>query len=181
MMNIKENIKRNDQNDLMKFVSAIITDAEGRPLVLKRLETLKLDPGKYDMCSGHMKQGECPMQAMYREIREEIGMETHNVTKMEYLGKIKTPHPKFVDTFTNIYNIETNLTIEEINERIKNTQPREMEYGKFLKNIDMLRKIQKQTDYIRTVYTKETEEIYQTLEKKINFRKELKESKCEEK
>ena len=67
--------------DKLEFVSAIITDKEKRPLILKRCNNLRLDPGKYDMCSGHMKNGEIPLQSMYRELNEELGMEPNNILK----------------------------------------------------------------------------------------------------
>ena len=38
------------------------------------LVSKKLDPGKYDFCSGHMKDGEIPLQSMYRELKEEMGL-----------------------------------------------------------------------------------------------------------
>lgn len=50
-------------------------------LLLKRRKDLKLDPGKYDLCSGHMKEEEVPTQTMYREIREEIGVKQEEIKR----------------------------------------------------------------------------------------------------
>lgn len=172
---------RNAQNDTLEFVSTIITDKQGRPLLLKRLDTLKLDPGKYDMCSGHMKKGECPMQSMYRELREEVGMMHYDMLQVSKLGDIATPHPMFQNTICHMYHIITNLTEEQINENIEKTEDREMEYGKFLNNIDELRTLQRDTSSFRTPYTKEMEHIYQLVEEKVEDRKEWKERECEEK
>ena len=171
----------NTKNDIIEFVSAIITNKDGNPLVIKRLDTLKLDPGKYDMCSGHMKKRECPMQSMYRELMEEVGIEHYDIQKMEHLGDIPTPHPKFPNTVTHIYHVLIDLELEEINRRIEKTQDREMDFALYLENVDALRRMQKETKTIRIEYTEETEKIYQLLEKKLKDRKELEESKCEEK
>jgi len=172
---------KNAQNDTLEFVSTIITDKQGRPLLLKRLDTLKLDPGKYDMCSGHMKKGECPMQSMYRELREEVGMMHYDMLQVNKLGDIATPHPMFQNTICHMYHIITNLTEKQINENIEKTPDREMEYGRFLNNMDELRALQKDTTSFRALYTKEMEHVYQLVEKKMEDRKEWKERECEEK
>ena len=171
----------NTKNDIKEFVSAIITNKNGNPLIIKRLDTLKLDPGKYDMCSGHMKQGECPMQSMYRELMEEVGILPDDIKRMEHLGDIPTPHIKFPNTITHIYNVSIDLQLEEINERIEKTKDREMDFALYLASIDSLRKMEQETKLVRTEYTEEIEKIYQLLEKKLEDRKEKEESKCEEK
>ena len=171
----------NAKNDITEFVSAIITNEQGNPLVIKRLDTLRLDAGKFDMCSGHMKKGECPMQSMYRELSEEIGLKIEDIKYLQHLGDIPTPHDKFPNTKTHIYHVLIDLELEEINNRIVKTKDREMDYALYLASIDKLRKMQQETDLIRTNYTKEMEKIYQLLEQKLNDRKEIKESKCEEK
>lgn len=167
---------KNVQNDILEFVSTIITDKKGRPLLLKRLDTLRLDPGKYDICSGHMKKGECPMQAVYREIREELGMMQDDMLQVNKLGNIIIQN-----TICHMYHVVTNLTEEQINKNIEHTQDREIEYATFLDNINALRNLQKDTTLFRVVYTEEIEHIYQLLEKKLEDRREWKEKECEEK
>ena len=171
----------NDKNDIIEFVSAIITNKDGNPLVIKRLDTLKLDPGKYDMCSGHMKVGEVPMQSVYRELMEEVGISHTDIKRMDKLGDIPTPHPKFPNTKTHIYHVLIDLSIEEINKRIIQTKDREMDFALYLDSINELRKMQTKTNLIRTIYTEEMEKIYQLLEQKLKDRKELEKGKCEEK
>ena len=43
-MNELDKYKLQPKNDITEFVSTVITDLEGRPLILKRSETLKIDP-----------------------------------------------------------------------------------------------------------------------------------------
>lgn len=171
----------NTENDITEFVSTIITNKNGNPLIIRRLDTLQLDPGKFDMCSGYMKNGECPMQSMYRKLMEEVGVLPYDIKRMEHLGDISTPHSKFPDTITHIYHVLIELDREEINRRIEKTKDREMDFALYLRNIDALRKIQKETNLIRINYTEETEKIYQLLEQKLKDRKEMENSKCEEK
>lgn len=134
--------------DKLEFVSAIITNKEGNVLLLKRRDTLPLDPGKYDMCSGHMKNGESPMQSMYREIKEETGIKLEEIKEIEHLGDITTPHPKFPNTITHIYHIIIDLKLQEINEKIKQTEDREMECGIYVKDVDELRKMRTENLYV---------------------------------
>lgn len=163
--------------DKLEFVSAIITDKNKRPLILKRCNNLRLDPGKYDMCSGHMKNGEVPMQSMYRELGEELGMKPDNIIKMQHLKDIQTPHPKLKETISHIYHVETNLTEEQINNSILQIGEREIENVKYLKSIGELMAIQLYTDEFRTPYTKQMDEVYQMLQINLNNRKE---KQCQE-
>lgn len=167
--------------DKIEFVSSIITNKNGNVLLLKRNNTLTLDPGKYDLCSGHMKNGEAPIQSMYRELGEETGIMPYEVNNIEKIGTIHTPHPKFKNTITHMYHIEINFTELEINEKIKLLQEPEMVKAKYIKNIDTLRQIVKRTEMMRTMYTEETNYILQCIQNKLNKRKELEIDICEEK
>lgn len=167
-------------NDKLEFVSAIITNNEGNVLLLKRRNDLKLDPGKYDLCSGHMKEGEVPTQTMYREISEEIGVKQEEIKKIERLGDIKTPHEKLNNTTTHMYLIEIDLSEEEINKRLKSVEEPEMENAQYVKNVNILRNVQKYSDFMRSTYTEELEEVFKTVQERLNDREELKIRRWEE-
>lgn len=166
--------------DKLEFVSAIITNDEGNVLLLKRRKDLKLDPGKYDLCSGHMKEGEVPTQTMYREIVEEIGVKQEEIKKIERLGDIKTPHEKLKNTTTHMYLIQIDLSEEELNRRLKSVEEPEMENAQYVKNINILRNVQKYSDFMRSIYTEELEEVFKTVQEKINDREELRRRQWEE-
>lgn len=166
--------------DKLEFVSAIITNNEGNVLLLKRKKELKLDPGKYDLCSGHMKEGEIPTQTMYREISEEIGIKQQEIKKMERLGDINTPHEKLKNTTTHMYFIEIDLSEKEINKRLKDVEEPEIESAQYIKNINTLRNVQKYSDFMRSIYTEELEKIFRTIQEKLNNREELKIKQWEE-
>lgn len=167
-------------NDKLEFVSSIITNKEGNVLLLKRKDTLTLDPGKYDLCSGHMKTSEVPMQSMLRELREEIGIKQEQIKKIENLGDIKTPHKKFLNTVCHMYHIEIDLTENEINNMLKEVEEPEMESAQYLKDINQLRMIQKYTELMRTTYTEEIDKILKIVQEKLNKRKEMQVCRNEE-
>ena len=164
--------------DKLEIVSAIITNKEGNVLLLKRKDTLKLDPGKYDLCSGHMKTQEVPMQSMLRELKEETGITQEQIKRMDNLGNIKTPHEMFLDTICHMYHIEIDLSIEQINKMIKEVEEPEMERAHYLKDVSELRIIQKYTDFMRTINTEEIEKVLIKLQETLNRRKELKYGLC---
>lgn len=158
--------------DRDEFVSSVITNNEGNVLLLKRKATLKLDPGKYDMCSGHIKKGEIPAQAMIRELGEEIGITIEDILDISKLGKIPTPHQKFRDKMCHMYHIKIDLSLDEIEEKIKKVEEPEMESVIYLENVNELRNMLKTSKEIRNIYTEEVEAILETVEKRLENKKE---------
>ena len=167
--------------DKNEFVSSIITNKKGNVLVLKRRNNLRLDPGKYDFCSGHIKEGEVPMQAMFRELIEEIGLKFEQILYMDKIGTIETPHKKLKETLTHLYHIEIDISEEKLNEMINNVEEPEMEKAIFLKSIDDLEKMQIETDDLRTAYTYEMQIVLEAMKGRVNKRLEKGEKRCEEK
>ena len=167
--------------DKNEFVSCIITNEDGNVLILKRRNDLKLDPGKYDFCSGHMKEGEVPMQTMFRELNEEIGIRPEHIVFKVKLGEIETPHKKLKNTITHLYHVEINLAEDIINEMIKNVKEPEMQKARYVKDIEFIKRVFKETDIFRAEYTNEMAKILDMLTKDIKEREDSKEAKCEEK
>lgn len=166
--------------DKLEFVSSFITNKEGKILLLKRMDNLKLDPGKYDLCSGHIKEGEAPIQAMYREIGEELGIESHQINKLDLMGIIETPHEKLSCTLTHMYEVVVDISEEELNKKVKEVNEPEIESVKYIDNIDILRKMIKQTKDFRTTFTCQLEYCLEAMETRIQMRKEEKKEICQE-
>jgi 8-oxo-dGTP diphosphatase len=63
-------------------VGALVTDDEGRRILLSRR---KFDPeaGKWDVPGGFLEEGEEPLDALRRELREEAGVE---IEPLEFVG-----------------------------------------------------------------------------------------------
>ena len=166
--------------DKLEFVSSIVTDKVGKILIFKRREDLKLDPGKYDFCSGHIKEGEGPIQAMYREMKEELGISFEQIKKMNYLCAIETPHKKFKKTITHIFDVTVNLD-KELDEMIAKVNEPEMQEIMRIDSIEELIKMLSDQDggNCRMEITKELENILKVLEIKLNKRKDEDLRSCE--
>lgn len=76
------------QNKWLQGVSGFVVNEKGEILLEKRTST-GLTPDKIDLVSGHMDKEETPEQAMIRELREEVGIETTKKnSNLEQLGTI---------------------------------------------------------------------------------------------
>ena len=181
MENCNKNELTNENDDRLEFVSSIITNQKGNVLILKRRKDLKLDPGKFDFCSGHMKEGEIPIGTMLRELNEEIGMTTNDILSINKIGDIETPHDKLKETVTHLYHVETNMTLKQINNNIKNMENPEMEKAVYLKSITTLRTVQEDSNLLRSANTKQMKIVLDTMEKRMKNRKEKSKELCEEK
>ena len=158
--------------DKIEFVSCLITNKEGNVIIFKRREDLKLDAGKFDFCSGHIKEGEIPMQSMYRELKEETGLNPEQI-KLQKVGIIGTPHPKFEATLCYAYYGIIDIKIEKLNEMIKSVEEPELEEAFCLENINALRKeMQQENNNYRTNYTKQMQYFLEAIEQKMNEKAE---------
>ena len=156
-----------------EFVSTIITNKEGNVLLLKRRNDLEVDSGKYDLCSGHMKEGEVPMQTIYRKMNEELGIKQEEIKKVEEIADIPTPHRDLKGTTCHMYYVQIDLTAKEINSKLKELKQSEIENTQYIENIGMLRKIQKYTNLMRTEYTDEQDKVFQIMQEKQNRKEEI--------
>ena len=152
--------------DKIEFVSCLITNKEGNVIIFKRRKDLKLDAGKFDFCSGHIKEGEIPMQSMYRELKEETGINPDQIN-LQKVGIIGTPHPKFIETLCYAYYGIIDINIEKLNEMIKSVEEPELEEAFCIEDINTLRKDMQET--------KQMQYFLEAIEQKMN-KKEEKES-----
>ena len=180
MENCNLNGLTNEKDDILEFVSSIITNPKGNVLILKRRKDLKLDPGKFDFCSGHMKKGELPIQSMFRELEEEIGITARDILYMDKVGIIETPHPKLRNTVTHLYHVETDMSLQQINDNIENMKHPEMEKAVYLKDFNTLRTVQEESDLLRTINTRQMGIVLDVMDERIKKRKEVNKELCEE-
>ena len=116
----KEEERTLGENDWLKGVTCFVINEKGEVLVEARANK-GLTPGKHDLCSGHLDNGETETQAMIRELREELGIgieEAMNVIKVtpqgvplgfESKGRIK----KFFITFYCLKRKTSEVTIQK--------------------------------------------------------------------
>ena len=74
----------------------VIDEKEKKTLFEKRGKRF-LDPGKLDLCSGHVKSGEVPTQSMIRELNEELSIKENNSRNVHYLGELRLDYTKLKD------------------------------------------------------------------------------------
>ncbi len=166
----------NINQDKDEFVTTIVINKQGNTFRFIRKNNLKLDAGKKDLISGHIKaNGESPMQAMYREVREETGIEPEEIIECYSLGKISLPHLLLKDKLCYVYCIEIDYTEEELNKSIQEKAlEKEVEKAEKLNNLEeLLVDIKDEKSNWRVYCSKE-------LEEKINIAKKIVSSKKEE-
>lgn len=72
---------------MIKTVSIVVVNEEGKLLALKRGENRKWYPNKWDIVSGKIKDNETSDECFRREIFEELGIE-----EFRYVKKISEPY-----------------------------------------------------------------------------------------
>jgi len=165
---MEELIVRNMQ-DKDEFVSTMVVNKQGKAFSFIRKNNQKLDPGKKDLISGHIKAGgEVPIQAMYRELREEIGIMQEDIQAFYSLGEIKLPHPKLKDKICHSYCVLIDYTKEQLE---KSIQERATE--KELEKVEELESLQALLEDIKNVNSNWRVYCSQELEQKINLAIEL--------
>ncbi len=96
-----------EENLFHRHVSAWIMNYEGKILLQQRAFTKKKNPGKWAKTGGHVDAGESCIDALKREIKEEIGL---NITDIEEINVFKSENPNY---FSHNYIVFTNLNEEE--------------------------------------------------------------------
>ena len=92
-----------------------IMNDKGDFLMQKRSMNKKINPGKWSVTGGAVDIGESPLDCMYRECKEEIGVDL-NPENVELMMSIKRKH-SFIDVFLARENYKCNelkLQIEEV-------------------------------------------------------------------
>lgn len=63
------------KGNYLKGVTCFVVDIETGEVMLEQRKNKGLTPGKIDLVSGHIDNDETPIQAMTRELREEVGID----------------------------------------------------------------------------------------------------------
>lgn len=100
-----------------RITRVILRDENGKILSQLRSKNKKLYPNRWtDSASGHVDEGEDYEDAMVREMREEIGVETN----LKFVGKFLSHHTNFgVETpvfnaiFEGVIDSSTKLNLQE--------------------------------------------------------------------
>ena len=89
----------------IKCCTCFVIDEEENKILFEKRGKRFLDPGKLDLCSGHIRSGEVPIQGMVRELGEELGIPESIARNIHYLGKIDMDYTNLQDE-TNRKNLK---------------------------------------------------------------------------
>ena len=71
----------------IKCCTCFVIDENGKKVLFEKRGKRFLDPGKLDLCSGHVQSGEVPTQSMIRELEEELSIKENDSRNVHYLGE----------------------------------------------------------------------------------------------
>lgn len=88
-----------DEKDIpwIKCVSCLVIDEATKKILWEKRGKRFLDPGKLDLCSGHVQSGEIPLQGMVRELAEELSIGESDSRNLRFLGKINVDYTSLED------------------------------------------------------------------------------------
>lgn len=81
----------------IKCCTCFVIDEDGKKILFEKRGKRFLDPGKLDLCSGHVQSGEVPTQSMIRELDEELSIKENDSRNVHYLGELKIDYTKLKD------------------------------------------------------------------------------------
>jgi 8-oxo-dGTP pyrophosphatase MutT (NUDIX family) len=101
----KEYYSLNGDIPWIKCCTCFVVDQESNKILFEKRGKRFLDPGKLDLCSGHVRSGEVPIQGMVRELGEELNIPESVARNIQYLGKMDVDYTNLEDE-TNRKNLK---------------------------------------------------------------------------
>ncbi len=100
-----------------RIVRIMVEDPDGRMLLQKRSQHVRLFPGCWDpSAGGHVDEGESYEEAAERELREELGISGISLTEMGYYRSDNTVEGRRLNRFNKLYRAiippKTNVTFD---------------------------------------------------------------------
>lgn len=90
--------------------TCFVIDEKTKKILFEKRGNRFLDPGKLDLCSGHIKSGELPFQGMIRELKEELSIPEEISSSIKQLGSMKVDYTSLKDE-TNRKNLKCFVSI----------------------------------------------------------------------
>lgn len=117
-----------------KEVAIILLNDKGEILLQKRSSTKEIEPNKWAWHGGHVIAGETSIEAIIREIKEELGiiLSEDQIELLVELKRDKLPNRQF----TTAYYSVCNLSVEDFN--IQEEELSEVKWFSFKKFKDMI-------------------------------------------
>lgn len=90
--------------------TCFVIDDENKKILFEKRGKRFLDPGKLDLCSGHVQSGEAPFQSMIRELDEELKIGEQDSINIHHLGNIILDYTNLKDE-TNRKSLKCFLSV----------------------------------------------------------------------
>lgn len=152
----------------IKCCSCFVIDPKSKKILFEKRGNRFLDPGKLDLCSGHIRSGEIPLQGMVRELREELSIGEDDSRNLYYLGNVKIDDTALQDE-TNRKNLKSfvsmyALKVRDINQiAIDNKEAISMGWLNYEDAIGMI-----ENSMTRIPYEPKLKSQYDEIFKKLN-------------
>ena len=88
---------KGDDIPWIKCCTCFVIDDKEKKILFEKRGKRFLDPGKLDLCSGHVQSGEPPKKACVRELGEELGVPDYIGSNVYHLGKMAVDYTKLED------------------------------------------------------------------------------------
>ena len=72
----------------IKCCTCFVVDSKTGNILFEKRGNVEIDSGKLDLCSGHVRSGELPFQAMVRELGEELNIPENNARNLKHLSDV---------------------------------------------------------------------------------------------
>lgn len=151
-----------DNNLYHRHTSCWILNHKGEILLQRRALTKKKKPGIWSKTGGHVDAGETVIDAIKREIKEEIGLELEN-KDLFFMQKFKSTNPKF---FSYGYIALTDKDIKDYKLQLE-----EVDKVKYYKIEDLENEIKKGNKLFDFYYW-EADDFFGQMKKLKDFRDE---------
>lgn len=77
-----------DKQPWIECVTCFVIDRANKKVLFEKRGKNQIDAGKIDLCSGHIRSNELPIQCMVRELNEELSISENESRNLRYLGSV---------------------------------------------------------------------------------------------
>jgi isopentenyl-diphosphate delta-isomerase type 1 len=106
-----------DPSLIHRVIHVLVFNTKGHLLLQKRSMSKDVAPGRWDTSvGGHLNPGEDPVSAAKREMKEELGIFSHEPTFLYTYTHANSYETELVYTYSCLYEGEINFNQEEIDE-----------------------------------------------------------------
>lgn len=131
-------------------IACWIVNDKNEILLQRRSPNKKQQPNKLAVTAGHIDSNETPVQAVQREVREEIGINDLQEKEFIYLDTFKAENPNN-HHYKYVYLLKTNKKIEEL--KMQETEVSELMYVSLEKLKEMISEADPELTFANHFYT----------------------------